>query len=379
MSGSSLGLLALAAAMLDHLRLANTVLQQRLHGYEQLHAKMEAKLASCTSTTSPLSAAAAAGAQPADAKALLAAHAHWDWRSVARDLLQPWPSVTQENLASAALPNLDVVVAANDEPRARAEPGDLRAWRRTCRRWGANAAPPAIFSSTVNAATMDLPWLDFAWPHKLRTPPWSDKLEIAMHTGNVGSGWRKALAAVAERAPREEMKLHATGGYQKHKCFMRFEDQCGYKYLLNSASIGYANKFKSLLLCGSVVLYVREGMRHKEFYEYGLLPGVHYHAVDTAAEVPAAVKWLRANDEYARAVAEAGRARMASLDEAAVTGFMAELLTQYSKRQSFRVAPQPGAAQPHACDFAQPFSTAESWEPDGAWPKPHPRARREWT
>jgi hypothetical protein len=44
---------------------------------------------------------------------------------------------------------------------------------------------------------------------------------------------------------------------------MPFRDQCGYKYLLNSASIGYANKFKSLLLCGSVVLYIREGMRHK--------------------------------------------------------------------------------------------------------------------
>ena len=73
---------------------------------------------------------------------------------------------------------------------------------------------------------------------------------------------------------------------------MTFEDQCSYKYLLNSASIGYANKFKyrlprllrplvssdlppdlrptsaistrcprSLLLCGSVVLYVRDGMR----------------------------------------------------------------------------------------------------------------------
>ena len=47
------------------------------------------------------------------------------------------------------------------------------------------------------------------------------------------------------------MKLHATGGYQKHKCFMRFEDQCGYKYLLNSASIGYANKFKSRLPRGT--------------------------------------------------------------------------------------------------------------------------------
>ena len=32
-----------------------------------------------------------------------------------------------------------------------------------------------------------------------------------------------------------------------------------YKYLLNSASIGYANKLKSLLLCGSVVLYPRAG------------------------------------------------------------------------------------------------------------------------
>ncbi|EOD23490.1 hypothetical protein EMIHUDRAFT_239583 [Emiliania huxleyi CCMP1516] len=180
------------------------------------------------------------------------------------------------------------------------------------------------------------------------------------------------------------MGLHATGGYQQHKCFMRFEDQCGYKYLLNSASIGYANKFKSLLLCGSVVLYVREGMRHKEFYEYGLLPGVHYHAVDTAAEP-------------------------------ALTDFVAELLTQYSTRQSFKVAPLPGAAhcrlrgddlwrhyalsqgwarlylkedndthdlnpraQPDACKFEKPFSTSESFAPPGEFPVTHPRDREGW-
>ena len=187
----------------------------------------------------------------------------------------------------------------------------------------------------------------------------------APHLGDLGT----VLRAGKIRQTCKEMGLHATGGYQQHKCFMRFEDQCGYKYLLNSASIGYANKFKSrpasrpprgavrerrlftargasrsLLLCGSVVLYVREGMRHKEFYEYGLLPGVHYHAVDTAAEVPAAVKWLREHDEYARAVAAAGRARMSALDEPALTDFVAELLTQYSTRQSFKVAPLPGAA-----------------------------------
>ena len=33
-----------------------------------------------------------------------------------------------------------------------------------------------------------------------------------------------------------------------------------YRYLINSASIGYANKFKYLLLCGSVVIYVQEGV-----------------------------------------------------------------------------------------------------------------------
>ena len=116
-----------------------------------------------------------------------------------------------------------------------------------------------------------------------------------------------------------QLGLHRRGGYQQHKCYMPFAEQCGYKYLLNSASIGYANKFKYLLLCGSVVIYVREGMRHKEFYEYGLLPGVHYVAVDTARDVPAMVRWLRRHDDYARAVALAGRARMATLDVGALT------------------------------------------------------------
>ena len=40
----------------------------------------------------------------------------------------------------------------------------------------------------------------------------------------------------------KELGKDRVGGYQKHLCYMPFEDQCGYKYLLNSASIGYANK-----------------------------------------------------------------------------------------------------------------------------------------
>jgi len=88
---------------------------------------------------------------------------------------------------------------------------------------------------------------------------------------------------------------HRTGGFQQHLCYMTFTEQCSYKYLLNSASIGYANKFKYLLLCGSVVIYVRDGMTHQEFYELGLLPGIHYVSVPDAAAVPAMVRWLKAN------------------------------------------------------------------------------------
>jgi len=232
---------------------------------------------------------------------------------------------------------------------------------------------------------LDLAWPDFSFympkkPHKLRTPPWSKlhpqmlresstvewatKIPLAVHTGNVGSAYRKRLAEEARRSPNEilvnelfigdhgkikstcaQLGLHRKGGFQQHKCYMTFLEQCSYKYLLNSASIGYANKFKYLLLCGSVVIYVREGMQHKEFYEYGLVSGVHYVSVDTAADVPAMVRWLKEHDDYARAVALAGRARMATLDIDAVADFMAELLKQYAKLQTFRVTPSKGAVR----------------------------------
>ena len=74
-------------------------------------------------------------------------------------------------------------------------------------------------------------------------------------------------------------------------------------------------------------------MQHKEFYEYGLLAGVHYvqaataddvpamgretalrqrrcGQVATADDVPAMVRYLREHDSYARAVASLGRARL---------------------------------------------------------------------
>ena len=294
------------------------------------------------------------------------------------------------------LPDIDIVIAANDEPRVKTlvDGRFPKYWTRLCSSYpGARVGsvdgirfadlPPPLFSSTVSRHHLDLPWLDFSFfmprkEHKLRTPPWSvlhpklvaeggsvpweSKLELAMHTGNVGSPFRKVLAQVAKANPEtmlvnelfigdhgkirktcEELNLHAKGGFQQHVCYMTFQQQCRYKYLLQSASIGYANKFKYLLLCGSVVIYIEDGMTHKEFYEYGLLPGVHYVSAPTAADVPRMVEQLRKNDSYARSVAQAGRERLKALDVAVVTDFMAELLTEYAARQTFKVVPAQGA------------------------------------
>ena len=197
------------------------------------------------------------------------------------------------------LPDLDLVVAAVDEPRIKLRVG-ASLWNQAVAKYpgGADGAlPPPLFSSTINRGHVDLPWADFSFymprkSHKLRTPPWSelhpkmiresagvqwqDKIELAVHTGNVGSPYRKKLARAAEqnsdtmlvnelfigdhgkiKQTCHELGRERIGGYQKHKCYMTFTEQCSYKYLINSASIGYANKFKYLLLCGSVVLYVQ--------------------------------------------------------------------------------------------------------------------------
>ena len=89
---------------------------------------------------------------------------------------------------------------------------------------------------------------------------------------------------------------------------------------------------------------VQDGMQHKEFYEYGLIPGVHYVSVDTAADVPAMVRYLQQHDSYARAVAAAGRARMSTLDGDGIASFYAELFKQYARLQRFEVQVLPSLA-----------------------------------
>jgi hypothetical protein len=112
------------------------------------------------------------------------------------------------------LPDIDLVVAAVDEPRIKLRVG-ATLWNQAVAKYpggAVGALPPPLFSSTINRGHVDLPWADFSFymprkSHKLRTPPWSelhpkmiresagvqwqDKIELAVHTGNVGSPYRK--------------------------------------------------------------------------------------------------------------------------------------------------------------------------------------------
>ena len=62
--------------------------------------------------------------------------------------------------------------------------------------------------------------------------------------GKGGRGGRWVVEAAAGKGLTLPWLLKV-GGYQKHKCYMTFGQQCKYKYLLNSASIGYGASLPS--------------------------------------------------------------------------------------------------------------------------------------
>ena len=202
------------AGELARLRYANELLQRRLR-FLQLESKDNSE------TNNERDAAKKAnktGTHRGVAHDLLAAHRVWDWRGIATEFLRPFPTVSSKQLDAAVqacngsamycqrfqvykgrlyitdyaaiffdrhyaparvmplletlrrhpkLPDLDIVVAGNDEPRIHSVPGDERSWSRTCSRWPGRLSmlPPAIFSSTTNRITFDLPWRMCGPPH----------------------------------------------------------------------------------------------------------------------------------------------------------------------------------------------------------------------
>ena len=154
--------------------------------------------------------------------------------------------------------------------------------------------------------------------------PFEKKMPLAAFTGNTQAEPRQRLAEVARANPDTvfvnqvfkksptgerscvDLGLADKGGLQEDKCALSFEEMCGYRYLVNVGSNGYANKLKSLFLCGSVVINVESSAPNKEFFEHQLLPGVHYVSVREATDVPRVVRELEENKSRARSIAAAG-------------------------------------------------------------------------
>ena len=51
------------------------------------------------------------------------------------------------------LPDMDIVVAGNDEPRVPAIPGDRSSWSRTCTRWPGSGGKKTLTRTSTPAPT----------------------------------------------------------------------------------------------------------------------------------------------------------------------------------------------------------------------------------
>mmetsp|Transcript_41500 Transcript_41500/g.50296 ORF Transcript_41500/g.50296 Transcript_41500/m.50296 type:complete len:545 (+) Transcript_41500:180-1814(+) len=267
-------------------------------------------------------------------------------------------------------PDLDVVINQGDYPVV-VFPKDPDHWQR---KYG-NVMMPPIFSPTGSGSSVDLPWPDFSFmppsgKHDLVTPrwdqarrnvleagsriPWEQKLSLAAWTGNTQAEPRQRLMQAANQTDsklfvnsiffkQEIGKISCwdsgqgqKGGLQVQKCGMSFEELCHYKYLINVGSNGYANKLKYLFLCNSTVLHVLYGSPSREFFEEQLLAGVHYVPVQKVEDLPAVVEELENDQERARRIAEAGTARMKSMDMLEVTKYVATALKGYASRMNYK-------------------------------------------
>jgi protein glucosyltransferase len=305
----------------------------------------------------------------------------------ARDFAPSWKITLLETMRRHVdLPDVDAVFNEGDYPISQLPNDGAHAQRLYGREGMENGQkPPPIFSPTVNTATTrDIPFPDFSFSppghrgaDKLTTSRWSvahtrvmaagvaipfeKKLPFAAFTGNTQAEPRQRLALVAKSNPDVlfvnqvykksdtggkscvDLGLADKGGLQEDKCALSFEEMCGYRYLVNVGSNGYANKLKSLFLCGSVLINVESSAPNKEFFEHQLLPGVHYVSVRDAADVPDVVRAMELDKPRAEAIARAGTKRMAAFTDEAVYEYVASVLTEYASRMTFKPARAPGS------------------------------------
>lgn len=114
-------------------------------------------------------------------------------------------------------------------------------------------------------------------------------------------------------------------------------EHCKYKYLLNFDGQAASFRYKTLFLCGSLVLSVN--LEWQEFWYSMLIPWVHYVPLAAdGSDADVIVDFLEAHPEEAAMIAENGRQfvlQRLRMDD--VQHYWDDLLTEYATLQSFTV------------------------------------------
>ena len=124
---------------------------------------------------------------------------------------------------------------------------------------------------------------------------WHNRTDLAFFSGGLDNGpmrhqLRKLVATeraqgvikVRNVAPRfYTTTAAAKAGREKSQ---PMSAMCGYKYLISVAGYGYSNRLKSLLLCGSVVVHVKQPWN--EFFFPMLQDGVHLAVASSVDDIP---------------------------------------------------------------------------------------------
>ena len=287
---------------------------------------------------------------------MLSMQPHWAERtSVLRLLLL---SLRRHASRIGSVEGVDLVYVHNDR-----DPTPWRGWPP-----GSGSLIP-LCTNAHDAGRSSLPLPEFSWAgwHTHTQPwcrlgpevglaggriPWSNRTDLALFSGGLDNGpMRKQLRLVAASdAARGVIKVRnvaprfftttaaAKAGKDPPQTM---SSMCGYKYLISVAGYGYSNRLKSLLMCGSVVIHVRQPWN--EFFMPVLQDNKHIAIARTVQDIIPVVHRLRQNASLAKRIARQGRAiALKELSMGRTLDYLFALLRGYSSIQRERATSTAG-------------------------------------
>ena len=287
---------------------------------------------------------------------MLSMQPHWAERtSVLRMLLL---ALRRHAKRKGLVEGVDIVYVHNDR-----DPTPWRGWPA-----GSGQFIP-LMTNAHDAGRTSLPLPEFSWPGwHTHTKPWCklgpevaeaggrlpfhNRTDLAMFSGGLDSGPYRAqlrkLSATPEAqgvikvrnvAPRFFTTTAAAKAGKDPP--QPFSAMCNYKYLISVAGYGYSNRLKSLLMCGSVVVHVRQPWN--EYFMPLLQDWKHLAVARSVQDIVPVVQRLRANASLARRIARNGRQlALSQLGMGRVLDYFHAMLRGYAAVQTARATTTDG-------------------------------------